>query len=303
MDFLLRSCLMLLAASCFVDDVSEVGAGASSSSGPSAGGAGGQGAGAMTGGAGGDASTGAGGDGGPGTSGGAGGDGAGAASGGAGGQSTCSNHFLAFDQSDAAIAFTDELDYANDFMFGARVRLGEDPKFADSLDAISAILGRSDVGKGYGLGVTELEGDGKQHLLAVVFIGDDPCIVLDPAPAPTGQWLDVRVRYKKSATSNDLFLSVGGAAELAVDCGNADVESSAEGMRFGDSSVQNSQWIGDLDDVFFRRHADGPPSCADNDFAGIFGFETDLDPSDGLDDDCDRLTLTFGSAPPELRCE
>jgi hypothetical protein len=310
---------LLVVGGCFVDAFGpEGGGGSTSTEGAGATGAtsaGGDGVGASGAQSSGGASSGgasSGGSGGVGASS-AGGGGTDPSGGGGSGGGPCNNHFLRFDEGDSAsLPFVAEFNEQNDLAFGGRLRVGDHPGFAalgKQRAGVFGSFGFNQETKGWRL-VVEEEVPGSVRIVAEVYLSSMVYSVASRS-LPTGVWHDVRVSYKKDSNP-DLRLYVGDVSDTAtpvdtLDPGNFDLETFTHEIHFGAGVGNDLAYVGELDDPYFKKGEEGFAMCAGGGSATLFrfDFETDMEPMDGIDDDCDdSIVMQLDQDdPPELACE
>jgi hypothetical protein len=227
-------------------------------------------------------------------------------SGGGGAGGDCSNQFLRFDAGDHAFVGHDpEFDEANDFAFGARLRVGNHPSFGEPGTQTAGVFGNLNVieGKGWALGVVEGAVAGEVRLGGFVFVNAMMCAAVSD-PLPTGTWVDVRATYKKESGPSDLELYVDGLMVTTTDCGDADTPTFTQDIRFGSAVGDWLSYVGDLDDVSFKDKQSAFTSC-NGDTHLRFDFESAVEGALTIVDDCDdTLTLALDAVnTPTLACE
>jgi hypothetical protein len=301
--------LVLLSAGCFVDAFAPKGGGGSSSTeGAGATGAtssGGNGVGASGGqSTGGTSSGGSGGAGGGGAS--AGGGGSDPSGGGGAGGASCDNHFLRFTGGAAARIPDASANEANDFAFGARLRVGSHPGFSESGTQRAGVFGNFNVTELKGWRVLVVEDGANTVLIAAeVYVNGTPCFVWSaPLMTPTS-WVGVRASYKRGgADPSDLRLFLDDQEEAVANCGDADTPTFTQDVRFGANVGNDLSYVGDIDDVYFKDKKAAWAACYPDTHLR-FDFETDLEVADGIASDCDDAVVMVLDTvkTPQLACE
>jgi hypothetical protein len=179
--------------------------------------------------------------------------------GGAGGEGGSCDGFLTFDGAQIGIvADTPGFAPSDAFAFGARVRLRDDPKFDQVLDAASQIMrhARTTVEAGYALGVAESLDDGAFHPIAGVWLDNGLCDLAssDVAPIPVEVWTRLDVVYERNnPAGQDLRLYRNGVLDAQRDCPDESIPAIMQDLEIGGSLEFPVRYLrGDIDDVFVK---------------------------------------------------
>jgi hypothetical protein len=170
----------------------------------------------------------------------------------------------------------------NDFAWGARVRADADLKFTTAPDGDSSVILRRMNAANQGYVLDLFEKDGGMHVRATVRGLPMDCEVVDTMPLMTNEWTRIKAFYKKNGNP-DLVLTVEGHPLIpGVDCGNSDIVVPTDApIEIGHSIVLNTNFLGDLDDLFLRKK-DVEIACADTDLKVRYSLE----PNGLPDNDC-----------------